>query len=50
VINHRVGRLPLFDQPDGYAVCEKILAEADDRTRIRLAAYCLMPNHRHLLL
>jgi REP element-mobilizing transposase RayT len=26
------------------------MAEADDRTQIPIAAYCLMPNHRHLLL
>ena len=29
---------------------EKILAEAAERTRIRIAAYCLMPNHWHLLM
>ncbi len=28
-----------------YAAFEKILAEADGRTRICIAAYCLMPNH-----
>jgi putative transposase len=44
VLNHRVGRLPLFDQPADYATFEKILAEAHARTRMRLAAYCLMPT------
>jgi putative transposase len=29
---------------------EKILKEAHDRTGVRIAAYCLMPNHWHLLL
>jgi len=29
---------------------EKILAEAHAHSRIRIAAYCLMPNHWHLLL
>ena len=50
MLNSRVGRLPLFDQPADYAAFEKILAEAHDRTRIRIAACCLKPNHWHLLL
>ena len=44
MLNRRVGRLPPFDQPVDYAEVEKILAEAHDRTRIRIAGYCLMPN------
>ncbi len=50
VLNRRVGRLPLFEKPTDYIAFEKILAEAHTQTRIRLAAYCLMPNHWHLLL
>lgn len=50
VLNRRVGRLPLFEKPRDYAAFETILGEAAIRTRIRLAAYCLMPNHWHLLL
>ena len=50
VLNRRVGRLPLFDKPTDYTTFEKILAEAQDSTGIRIAAYCLMPNHWHLLL
>ena len=50
VLNRRVGRLPLFEKPGDYAAFETILGEAAVRTRIRLAAYCLMPNHWHLLL
>ena len=50
VLNRRVGRLPLFDKPADYAAFEKILAEAHAQTRIRIEAYCLMPNHWHLLL
>ncbi|MBU6433865.1 MAG: transposase [Nitrospirae bacterium] len=48
MLNRRVGRLPLLEQPADYAAVEKILAEAHDRTWIRFAAYCLMPNHWHL--
>jgi putative transposase len=50
VLNRRVGRLPLFEKPADYAAFEHVLAEAQDRTGIRIAAYCLMPNHWHLLL
>lgn len=50
VLNRRVGRLPLFEKHADYATFEKILAEAHAQTRIRIAAYCLMPNHWHLLL
>lgn len=44
-LNRRVGRLPLFDNPADCAAFEQILAEVQDRTRMRLTAYCLMPNH-----
>ena len=50
VLNRRVGRLQLFEEPADYAAFEKILAEAHAQTHIRIAAYCLMPNHWHLLL
>jgi putative transposase len=50
VLNRRVGRLPLFEKPADYVAFEKILEEAYDRTRLRILAYCLMPNHWHLLL
>ena len=45
-----VGRLPLFEKPGDYSAFEKILGEAYERTNVRIAAYCLMPNHWHLLL
>lgn len=50
VLNRRVGRLPLFEKDADYAAFERILAEAIARTGIRLTAYCVMPNHWHLLL
>lgn len=50
VLNRRVGRHVLFEQPTDYMAFEKILAEAHRRTQIRITAYCLMPNHWHLLL
>src|SRR5437867_9289490 len=50
ILNRRVGRLGLFDKPADYMAFEKILNEAHERTGIRIAAYCLMRNHWHLLL
>lgn len=50
VLNRRVGRLPLFETPADYTAFETILGEAYEATRLRIAAYCLMPNHWHLLL
>ncbi|MGH7256248.1 MAG: transposase [Nitrospirales bacterium] len=50
VLNRRVGRLPLFEKPADYAAFETILQEAYEQTRVRIAAFCLMPNHWHLLL
>ena|SRR6266498_303532 len=50
VLNRRVGRLELFDKPSDYLAFEKILTEVHQRTGVRIAAYCLMANHWHLLL
>ena len=50
VLNRRVARLPLFDIDRDYAAFERTLEEAIKRTGIRLTAYCVMPNHWHLLL
>ena len=50
VLNRRVGRLELFEKPSDYSAFEKILGEAYQRTGTRIACYCLMPNHWHLLL
>ena len=42
--------MELFEKPADYSAFEKVLAEAHKRSGIRIAAYCLMPNHWHLLL
>jgi putative transposase len=42
--------LPLFEKPGDYSAFEKVLGEGYERTNVRIAAYCLMPNHWHLLL
>jgi len=49
VLNRANARMRLFDDEADYLAFEKVLAEAVERTRTRLLAYCLMPNHWHLL-
>lgn len=40
----------LFDDEGDYAAFERVLAEAQQRLPMRLLAYCLAPNHWHLVL
>jgi putative transposase len=49
-LNRAVGRAQLFDKPEDYAAFQRVLAEAWDWLPMRLLAYCLLPNHRHLVL
>jgi putative transposase len=50
VLNRRAGRSTLFRDDGDYAAFERAMAEALERTPSRLLAYCLMPNHWHLVL
>ena len=51
VLNRGVGRSTLFHKPDDFLAFERILADALVRVPgVRLLAYCLMPNHFHLVL
>jgi putative transposase len=45
-----VARLPLFEKPEDYAAFERIFALALEKHPLRVLAYCLMPNHWHLVL
>jgi putative transposase len=49
VLNRANARLPLFDDEQDYEAFERVLAEAVERTKTRLLAYCVMPNHWHLV-
>jgi putative transposase len=40
----------IFDGPKDYEAFERILVEAVQRAKMRLLAYCVMPNHWHLVL
>src|SRR6476659_2839010 len=50
VLNRAVGRRTLFKKDGDYAAFEAALEEAADFQPMRLLAYCLMPNHWHLVL
>ena len=50
VLNRRVGRLTLFDTGGDYEAFEKVLEEAGRKVPMQVLAYCLMPNHWHLVL
>jgi putative transposase len=50
-LNRGNDRRPLFDDAADYAAFERVLAATlDALPGVRLLAYCLMPNHWHLLL
>jgi hypothetical protein len=50
VLNRAVGRPTLFHKVGDYAAFLEVLAQAQDFVALRLLAYCLMPNHWHLVL
>ena len=50
VLNRAVARLPLLQKPEDYDAFERVLVEARLRHPMRILAYCLMPNHWHLVL
>ena len=49
VLNRANARGTIFDKPEDYHAFERVLEEAVDRTETRLLAYCVMPNHWHLV-
>src|SRR5438309_1941517 len=50
MLNRANGRLPIFHKNGDYDAFERILGEALEHVPgMRLLAYCLMPNHWHLV-
>src|SRR5207244_13477143 len=49
VLNRANARMTIFDGPADYEAFEKVLLQAVERTQTRLLAYCVMPNHWHLV-
>jgi putative transposase len=50
VLNRANGRQVMFDKPQDYQVWENVLMEAQIQVPVRILAYCVMPNHWHLVL
>ncbi len=50
VLNRANGRQVMFDSPQDYLTWEKVLLEAQEHVPVRILAYCVMPNHWHLVL
>ncbi len=50
VLNRACAGNQIFADADDYAAFEQTLAEAGERVGMRLLAYCVMPNHWHLVL
>ncbi len=49
VLNRANARMTIFEKDGDYEAFQRVLQEAVDRTRTRLLAYCVMPNHWHLI-
>ena len=50
VISRGNGRQAVFHKDDDYAAFLRLFDDAQDRCPMRVLAYCLMPNHFHLVL
>ena len=50
VLNRGVGRNRIFSKDADYEAFENVLEETLERRPMRICAYCLMPNHWHLVL
>lgn len=49
VLNRANARLAIFQKPADYEAFEQVLLQAVERTETRLLAYCVLPNHWHLI-
>ena len=50
VLNRANARAQIFDTEDDYKQFEHILEDAVEKYSVKLLAYCIMPNHWHLVL
>lgn len=50
VLNRANARGRIFEKPRDFEAFERVLGEAHARIPVRILAYCLMPNHWHLVL
>ena len=50
VLNRANGKRRIFECDRDYLAFERVLAEIQERVPMRILAWCVMPNHWHLLL
>jgi putative transposase len=50
VLNRANGKRRVFEHDRDYHAFERVLAEVQERVPMRILAWCVMPNHWHLLL
>jgi putative transposase len=50
VLNRGVGRMRLFSKEKDYEAFEALLEQTRESRPMRICAYCLMPNHWHMVL
>jgi len=50
VINRGNGRADVFHKAEDYAAFVQLVDDASERLPMRVLAYCLVPNHFHLVL
>ena len=50
VLNRANARMQIFDAEEDYRAFERVLSETISHIRVRLLAYCVMPNHWHMVL
>ena len=50
VLNRATARAPIFRTEQDYRAFERVLIEGCKRFQSRLLAYCVMPNHWHMVL
>ena len=49
VLNRANARVRIFDNDKDYQLFKEILVEAKEKCNMRLLAYCIMPNHWHIV-
>lgn len=49
VVNRANARMMIFADEADYAAFERIMLAAQERTHMRLLAWCVMPNHWHMI-
>ncbi|MEK7113541.1 MAG: transposase [Patescibacteria group bacterium] len=50
IINRANGRLKIFNKDEDFQLFEQLLYDTKELFDMRILAYCLMPNHFHLVL